>query len=257
MTSSDDDFLPIESVAQLSCALRRLELADQTHAHWHNWFRGHSRTDWLLKPGVYRSTFGQPLSERDRLSLEQHLNQKFTVMSAGLRTGRESVEEIYFLQQHYGMPTRLLDWTTSALAAPYFACCGDPDLDGDGALFLMDAYKFRFPNSVPKSRRGIATSRRPEICSAIRVISEWQDETHFSDYIMPVRPDSFDRRVSLQRSCFTFHVPKHPELTKAENPTLRKLQVLGSKKENILRELRLLGIDHFSIFGTLNTWLNS
>ena len=90
MTSSDDDFSPIESVAHLSSALGRLELADKTHAHWRNWFRGHSRTGWPLTPGVYRSTFGRPRNERDRLYLEQHLNQEFTVMSAGLRTGRES-----------------------------------------------------------------------------------------------------------------------------------------------------------------------
>jgi hypothetical protein len=78
-------------------------------------------------PGVYRSTFGQ-YTEQDRLNTEQHLNQEFTVMSAGLRSGRESVEEIYFLQQHYRMPpTRLLDWTTSALAGLYFACCGKPE----------------------------------------------------------------------------------------------------------------------------------
>jgi len=251
MISSDENLPPIKSVAELGSALAKLEVAVKTHAHWRSWFRGHSRTGWPLKPGVYRPTFGQPLNERDRLYIEQHLNQEFTVMSAGLRTGRESVEEIYFLQQHYRMPTRLLDWTTSALAALYFSCCGDPDVDGDGELFLMDAYKFRFPNSVPKSRRGVATSRHPEVGDAIRVISEWKDETRFPDYIIPVRPDSFERRVALQRSCFTFHVPNHQALTKAENPTLRNLRIPANSKKPILLELRLLGIDHFPIFGDL------
>src|SRR5262249_4017902 len=156
-----------EAVGDLSHKLEKLGLAKRTHAHWRNWFRGHSRTGWQLEPGVYRGDFGSYLNEQDRLTTEQHLNQEFRIMSAGLRTGQESDEEIYFLQQYYRMPTRLLDWTTSALAALYFACCKNSDSDGE--LFIIDAYQF-----VPQA--GIATSRHPEFRNAIQVISRWRRE---------------------------------------------------------------------------------
>ncbi len=39
------------------------------------------------------------------------------------------------LGQHYGMPTRLLDWTTNPLVALYFACASDKDTDG--AVFTL------------------------------------------------------------------------------------------------------------------------
>ena len=166
-------------------------------------------------------------------------------MSAGLRTGHETSVDLHFLQQHYRMPTRLLDWTNNPLAALYFACSENADVDGK--LYGMDAY------ALPPPGSGIATSRREEVRSAIHVIASWGKGGKDPGLIIPVRPDYFDRRVSLQRSCFTFHGPAHRELTSRENKTLMPVHIQGSKKPEILRQLAMLGIDHFSIYGDLES----
>jgi hypothetical protein len=238
----------IKSVAGLIGEMQELKLAEKTQTHWRMWFRGHSKIGWPLEPGVYRSNFGNYPTESARLSAEQSLYQQFRVMSAGLRSGQESPEDIYFLQQHYRMPTRLLDWTTSALTALYFACCGNDDSDGE--IFIMDAWAFG-PEARPKWSKGVATSRREEFQVAIATIDRWRSATDFPKYIIPVRPDAFDQRITLQRSCFTFHVPGHERVTKSENATLQTWTVAGSSKQRVRRELSLLGIDHFSIFGDL------
>jgi FRG domain len=82
------------------------------HAHVRWWFRGQSKPKLPLRPGVYRPSF-TAADEADRLRRERHMAQEFRVESAGLRSGQESDAELYFLQQHYRMSTRLLDWSTS------------------------------------------------------------------------------------------------------------------------------------------------
>ena len=65
---------------------------NRTHAHLRYWFRGQPKSGLPLQPGVYRSTFGSYANEEDRFTKEKHLNQDFKVLSAGLRTGRETMQ---------------------------------------------------------------------------------------------------------------------------------------------------------------------
>lgn len=162
----------ITSVQALLQLIEKNKLPDR-HGHVRIWFRGHADANWELHPGVYRKGFAD--SGDARLDTERHLFQDFRVESAGLLAECEDEQEIYFLQQHYGMPTRLLDWTRSSLSALHFAVTDKNHESKNGSLFMMDAYQLApSQGATDKTKadnfRGVMTSRNKVFRKALRAI---------------------------------------------------------------------------------------
>lgn len=233
-------------------------VATGVHAHVRYWFRGHGRDEWKLHPGVYRPTFRiDDLSEESRLLAEQHINQDFRVLSAGIRSGNEGDAELYFLQQHYGLPTRLLDWSTIPLTALYFAVCDPINDEVDGELIILDAYDLGVTQKGMMEAeqigfKGIVTSRTSVFMTYLDVITSFLDPGDFPPFIIPVRPDHFDRRVALQQGCFTFHPSTARVLTAEHSSTLMTAKILRDRKPSIRKELSLLGVNDFTVYGDLD-----
>jgi FRG domain len=185
--TSDRD---VNSVPDLLEAIRASGLPRLHHSHIRVWFRGQSNAQWDLSPVVYRPSFGAK-DEDARLSKERHLTQDFRAMSAGLLSASKNEAELYFVQQHYRMPTRLLDWTTNPLAALHFAV--ESNSKDDAAIFALDAYtlgpdqKGTWKNG--RKFQGIASSRSPLFEESLYPIFRWRDKRYFPSFIVPVRPD--------------------------------------------------------------------
>jgi len=82
------------------------------------WFRGQSSASYSLLPALHRS-------ETQKLNYDEFtLFERFKVFATPYLPHVPADDwEWYFLAQHYGLPTRLLDWSESLLAAAYFASC--------------------------------------------------------------------------------------------------------------------------------------
>jgi FRG domain-containing protein len=118
----------------------------QNESTWGPWFRGQSNADWALRPSLYRYF---PLRRNIR-ALEDEIRQEFAVRAPSLGTERpQNSWEWYFLMQHCGAPTRLLDWTESALIALFFAVKGKGiGRPKDAAVWILEPWKLKWRSPI-------------------------------------------------------------------------------------------------------------
>ena len=205
--------IKIKSVVELIDLVEARPEHKEYHSHKRLWFRGQGNAAWELQPKVFRTDYkpnggnAQEI-EQDRLLLEQHASQEFHALGGINLTGRETNIELYFLQQHHGMRTRLLDWTSNPLVGLWFAVGGSQyppcktEEKTDAAFHVMDAYCME---NLPRKYFGVASPYNAELENAINVIMKWGKVEDFPKCIIPARPAHNIARVRQQSSFFTFH----------------------------------------------------
>ena len=103
-------------------------------------FRGQSDANWPLDPSLVRHALKAGLSAEKAIELESAALEEFQKLAhlylpPSTIPQQNDLVSWWILMQHYGVPTRVLDWTESPFVALYFAALGE--LNRSGAVWLI------------------------------------------------------------------------------------------------------------------------
>lgn len=246
------------------------------------WFRGQSNAKHQLVPSALRNIH----KSHDHIGQEID-DSVVTSSSGGIYSGPDSermlqefkqrarpfLEQVptnefewMFVAQHHGLPTRLLDWSTNALVALYFAAQGAPTHEGNGieecerfmeqeagdggfAVFSIDPSKI--------NEQTISTARTIDIASNAAAWDKYIDPTSKSSLTLPlcITAPHMTTRIRAQSGTFTLHGAQIPPLDYyiVLRELITKIFIPYTATTDVLTSLARMGINESFIYPSLDS----
>jgi hypothetical protein len=251
-------------------------------------FRGQGDAGWALVPSLYRGMESLDITGweswiNDR---ERDIFREFSDRSKRFRQD-ETPWDILVTAQHHGTPTRLLDWTSNAQAALFFACSAS--LVSDGAIWCADPSKMPIPAYIGRIHNGLGLRKErlasyiPErelpFCqpfsknmpppgtpaAPVQPAFDQNGNPGLSGILTFFVPEHINARVAAQISLFSVYISEYysEEIVVDHSAYFRsveknfnthildKLTIPALAKEEILSSLHRVGVDATSIYPDL------
>jgi hypothetical protein len=234
------------------------------------WFRGQPQKQYDLLPGLYRPSNAK--FNYDERSLFEHFKAQ-GMPYAGNRV--ESDWDWYYLAQHHGLPTRLLDWTENLLSAVYFAISEN--------FTQCDRSNYDIERQKPNNR-AIYDSKSPvvwvlqgtslnlfscgtgqcfvftpgEILTGLYLPTTINNKTTDNRLPVSIFPPHTNHRIIAQQGIFTIHGHDKNsinQLASGKNSKI-KLAAITLNRSNLAKlweELELTGINRSTLFPELDS----
>jgi hypothetical protein len=235
----------IKSLEQYIAEVNKInENWNSTDSTTHAWYRGQSDFLWDLEPSIYR--------ENGTNDTERELIRDFKLNASRFinHLPESDFGWLYFMQ-HYGVPTRLIDWTESYLVAIYFAVLNF-NKDSDGVVWLIKPWSLN-ENNI--SQQSVPVDSHPKLNEYLLNTDPERFERRVKgEYPVAIRPNRVSPRIIAQKGVFTIHGCNTTPLNKLGNNkkgnaiVLEKIKICGKSKLKILKELHMAGISHSVLF---------
>ncbi|MCH5250689.1 MAG: FRG domain-containing protein [Lachnospiraceae bacterium] len=278
-----DSQAPVTSIGEYLNEIIRITQHDNEGHPYLQWYRGHADKEWELIPKVQRNFAG---SEEDLFRRERYYTNDFQARASVFKSPALPIDEYanwLTLMQHYGLPTRLLDWSRSPLVALYFAVSDKSQCDKDGCIWMLTPGKLNESQRLEKpskvdgkeydnvyiyntKHKTIATMiypafRRWKFSSLPEAITpeDRKFDHRFNDLkdkIAACYPTESDSRVYNQFAAFTVHNSIKKLADICNNSTLHRITIPYEYKDNLLYELSICGITQSYIYPDLEHLAN-
>lgn len=209
------------------------------------WFRGQKYASWDIQAGVYRN---------DHATQERNYAHRFR-SRAGTRYAhlpdQDDLGLWLSLMQHYGLPTRLLDWSHSPLVAAYFALESylyeENFSTEDAAIWVLEPHNL----NLIECGQDVTPSLQARMCLPL-IDPAFFHRTNETGQVLAVMASEHDLRMFVQQGCFTIHSDKTPlNIRESSGRYLSKIIIPAHKVRQLAHEVEICGFRKGDIYPDL------
>ncbi len=248
------------------------DLKDKIKSLGYAWiFRGQSDATWELKTSIERWILSQQFGDSEfgeTVLLGEYKKGASHYLRSSLELPKTTLEW-FALMQHYGAPTRLLDFTQSFYIACFFALDGALDKDREAAVWAFDYFGCKIKAIEIHNQFHSADKNHKPLVQGTDLANEenfrrvFLNDPKVPNFIYPIVPYNQSERLKIQQGIFlcpsTANQSFMEQLEAMGNcpKFVKKFTISNSFRHEAIRDLNLMNINNATLFTGLDGYSRS